>query len=207
MRFKGKVKNLIIGCIMNKSINKNIILGLIFLMLSLNLASQESYIKDRWDVKIGYSMPNVPYWVDFINKYPFNQWNLSLEGNYGFSECFTGGLYVGFSDMTYYKIWLAPDSIQYIGEWNYAKVFSYGVKINFHILPIFIKNNDFRFDLYLTGRVGGYYFNKNKFEYNTGVGFAFYPGKHFGFYTEYSYGNYMMNTMSLRGGIVIKFNQ
>jgi hypothetical protein len=81
-------------------------------------------------------------------------------------------------------------------------------------LPFFIKENDFRFDLYISGKYGGMYFNTddnyyyhgNESEYGIGGGLSFYFTKHLGLYIEYTYGKYFFNDNDkLRYGITFKF--
>jgi len=166
---------------------------------------EESYIKDRWDIKFGYAMPRTRYPVDFIRKFFDRQWHLTLETNYGFSKYLTGGVYFGFSNMNYWDYTLNPNSLS--GEVIYSndKIYNYGARVNYHIMPMLRKAKDSKIDLYLTAKAGGYYFKQNRFEYNAGLGFAYYPKNHFGFYAEYTYGNFMINSFSGRGGISYKF--
>ncbi len=99
---------------------------------------------------------------------------------------------------------IVQQDIIHIFEAN-GKIFSYSAKLNYHILPMIRKHKNSKIDLYVTSKIGGYHFKKNKFEYNAGLGLAYYPKNHFGFYTEYTYGNFMINSFSARGGISYKF--
>ena len=203
MMYKGKIENMTNGCFMNKSITKNIILSLLFLIISLNMVSQKSYIKDRWDVKVGYARPIMLIFDSpFYSMEYYRHGNTNLEGNYGITESLTIGAYIGYS-----KLWVLDSiDVNNIIPKTYHTPFM-GLKTNVHIFPLFIKHNDFRFDLYLTGKAGAYYHQDFIFEYCAGAGFAFYPWKHIGIYTEYTYGNLWLNNFYFRYGMVIKFNQ
>jgi hypothetical protein len=182
-----------------------IISGLVLFLIKISSA-QESYIKDRWDIKIGHAQPIVfkSYNSNFQHIFFARQPNTVLEVNYGISEYFTIGTYIGHAPMKrVFEDINIPNSFHVE---NY-QTFFLGAKTNFHIFPLFIKHNDFRFDLYLTGKAGGYYYLKPTFEYFVGAGFAFYPWKHLGVYTEYGYGNFMVNSEYFRFGISLKFNQ
>jgi len=194
------------GCIMNKTIFKYLSLICFIFIIESDLLSQESYIKDRWDIKIGYAQPIIykSYNTYFQRIFITRQLNTVVEANYGISECFTIGTYLGHAPMKYF--YEDSDNPIVLHRGNY-QAFFLGAKTNFHIFPLFIKHNDFRFDLYLTGKAGGYYYLKPIFEYFVGAGFAFYPWKHLGIYTEYGYGNFMVNSEYFRFGLVIKFNQ
>lgn len=166
---------------------------------------EESYIKDRWDIKFGFSMPRTGYYLGFHRKFSDRQWHLTLETNYGFSKSLTGGVYFGFTNMNFLDFSISPSTQIVTTIPSNEKIYNYGAKLNFHILPMIRKQKDSKIDLYLTAKAGGYYFKNNKFEYNAGAGLAYHPKNHFGFYAEYTYGNFMINSFSARGGISYKF--
>ncbi|HNQ68062.1 MAG TPA: hypothetical protein PKN32_06780 [Bacteroidales bacterium] len=191
---------------MNKTIFKYLsLIGFIFIIES-DLLSQESYIKDRWDIKIGHAQPIIykSYNTYFQRIFNTRQLNTVVEANYGITEYFTIGAYLGHSPIKY---WYEDSNDPNLNLLEIYQAFFLGAKTNFHIFPLFIKHNDFRFDLYLTGKAGGYYYRKAEFEYFVGAGFTFYPWKHVGVYTEYGYGNFMVNSEYFRFGLVLKFNQ
>jgi len=166
---------------------------------------QESYIKNRWDIKLGYALPQIGYYVHNYNLSSPNPNVFSLEGNYGFSKYFTGGLFFSYSDFEFTNYNFNYNT-QQLEWWNdNATLISYNAKVNFHILALIRKQKDSRFDFYATAKAGGYYFKKNNFEYNAGLGLAIFPGKHFGLYGEYTYGNLIRKSFNWRAGIVVKF--
>ncbi|NOZ45180.1 MAG: hypothetical protein GXO79_00205 [Chlorobi bacterium] len=82
---------------------------------------------------------------------------------------------------------------------KYSNTPYYGLNLNYHLLPYLIKADDFRFDLYLTGKFGGHYIfssenyapeNGNIFDYKIGCGISFYLWKHIGFFTEIGLANF-----------------
>ena len=86
----------------------------------------------------------------------------------------------------------------------------YGVNCNYQLIPLLVKEDDIRFDLYITGKLGGVYgsyFQKKSFaEYRIGGGFSFYLLKHIGLFTEYSYGKFnLLNSKIFRFGLTMKF--
>ena len=164
-----------------------------------------SYIKNRWDVKLGYTILAPIHFLRmrFIIQTPFVY---SLETNYGFSNYITGGIYLGYSQIHYQY----NQFNEITEEWEdirfNEKAFSYNTKANIHILPIVRKQSHSKIDLYATIKAGGYYFCKiNSFEYNAGLGFAFYPKNHLGLYVEWNYGNYLGNSFNVCGGLAFKF--
>ena len=93
----------------------------------------------------------------------------------------------------------------------------YGLKANAQLLPILFKEGDFRFDLYLSGKAGGYYcpgksdeiYNGAYWQYFLGGGIVYYPFKHLGLFVEYGFENKsLINSLNhdvLNFGISYKF--
>jgi hypothetical protein len=166
---------------------------------------QESYIKDRLNVKAGYSQIRTSR--SNGNK-ALTVGNYNIEANYGILNNLETGLYAGYSKFNILTnptgTWISKDyTIPY-----------YGINCNFHILPFLVKGDDFRFDLYLAGKVGGLYFTTpagsnphgHTSEYGIGAGVCFYLWKHLGLFSEYSYGNYYFNdNENFRFGLTFKF--
>ena len=174
-------------------------------------ASAQNYsLAGRWNMKLGYS--SFPKQRAYHSYMAF----LRLEANYGFSKFIEGGAYIGTGGF---------DNNPY-NSFNIKLMPVYGLNANFHVLPFIMHKDDFRFDLYVTTKIGGNYCNtkdvsfrtkKNLLEYGIGIGTAFYISKKFGFFAEYSYGNfdytelkyifyqYTIPPTKLRYGLTMKF--
>jgi hypothetical protein len=181
-----------------------------------DLLAQYSYINKRWNIKLGYARY---YAGNHVGRHFYifddgNTGNYRIEANYGTLNFIESGAYFGYSKFTYLRE-IVPDSFNtggYSVEDN--NTFFYGIGINLHILPFLIKADDFRFDLYLTAKLGGFYFTKptdysiygHPIELLFGGGLSFYPGKHIGLFMEYCYGKYPYgDKTNLRYGLTFKF--
>jgi hypothetical protein len=178
---------------------------LIFIITAflINIFAQSSYIKDRINAKVSFS------------KYPWMGQNQLLarftpcfetEVNYGLLNFLEIGAYIGYSQ---YQLVVFKENTYEISN-GYRSLSFYGLNANFHLLPLVIKDYGSRFELYLSSKVGGYYFwnasyeypkTKNHFDYGIYGGIVVYPGKHWGMFVEYGYGN---NT-NWRTGLSLKF--
>jgi hypothetical protein len=190
------------------TIKKVLLVISIIIILSANAFSQNnSYIKNRWNFKAGYSRYVTGIRINNKNE---TIGNLRLACNYGVTNLIETGIYIGYSNF------------EFITDTSYKqeKYFTpfYGINVNFHLLPLIIKADDFRFDLYITGKFGGRYFTTpdncywhgHYSEYGIGSGFSFYFLEHFGFYAEYCLGKFhfreaIKDITKLRYGLTIKF--
>lgn len=174
-----------------------------------NVSGQDSYIKNRLNVKAGYlkysdtefrfiSPSNTS--SDFHVKNEVG--HLRFTVNYKFNNVIEAGTYIGYSPYKTY-IFSRFDSLTgtplYSVAYSKSKSIMYGVNSNIHILPFFIKKDKFRFDVYCSIQLGGIHLfeptggintKSNYFEYGVFGGLAFYPFKHLGVFTEYGYGKY-----------------
>ena len=128
------------------------------------------------------------------------------EVNYGVLNFLEIGAYLGYSQ--YQQLAFVENSN--VLKIVYSPLPFYGINANFHLLPFVVKNDDFWLDLYLSSKVGGYYFwngsnvhgsKKSNFDYGIYGGVAAYPGNHWGLFFEYGHGN---NT-NWRTGLSLKF--
>ena len=123
--------------------SKLLITWLLCLICAISASAQNSFIKGRWNGKLGYY------------NYPKRDNNgsssitptLRLEANYGFPKYIEAGAYFGFG-IPESMIFTYTDSTT-TGVGNFTFMPFYGIDVNFHILPLFIEKNDFRFDLYV----------------------------------------------------------
>lgn len=150
--------------------------------------SQNNMIENRINTKLGLSF--YPPLSNADNRTA----NFRIETNYGVLKFLEAGAYLGYS-----RVKTIEPIINSVRHIRYTHSPFYGITANFHILPFFFKKNNFRFDYYLTGKLGGnYYFTTegafpeqgHHSEYAVGMGGAFYPWKHLGLFVEYCYGKY-----------------
>jgi hypothetical protein len=188
-------------------LKKTFPLLLLFSLYSLIIFGQDSYIRNRWNFKTGYSQ----YITNrSINNKSIIVGNLRLEANYGITNFIEAGIYIGYSRIESSKINWADTTIML----NKCFTPFYGINCNLHLLPLLVKKDNFRFDLYVSGKLGGLYFvsplgyypHGHSAEYGIGGGLSFYLGKHWGFYSEYCFGKYFFKDNSnLRYGLTFKF--
>jgi hypothetical protein len=129
-----------------------------FIVLS-PVAAQQYSIKDRWNVKFGYSTyPDLGQ--SFGNAKSMSP-SFIIESNYGLLDFLEIGGYMGYSSIE------TSSSIMNSGFFNvnHRNVIFYGLKPNFHFLPFLIRSEKFRFDLYLSGKFGGFYRFSEEKEY------------------------------------------
>jgi hypothetical protein len=233
-----KEKNIIkLKCMKKlKTINRLSILFLIECVLSLSVYAQDNTecikilnpkysIKNRWNIKASYSLYNT---IHDIGSFHWEKSNTRLEANYGFNSCLEAGIYGGVQ--LFHGIKIVNEDIKLIT----GTASTFGVEINFHLLPLFVQNPDSPWELYLTAKYGGILFTykggnttmidgtpiylptktKYEHEYSIGVGGGVYFWKIFGLYAEFSLGQfYSLPTYDdkvnipckLRGGFAFKF--
>src|SRR5450759_3745519 len=163
---------------------------------------QESYIKNRVNFKTGYSRYATNRSVISNGKLKaLTVGNYRIEANYGISNLIETGIYIGYSKFDSFRINWADTSFNF----KACSTPFYGINCNFHLLPLLIKEDDFRFDLYLSGKFGGLFFASpagffptgSAFEYGIGGGLSFYIWKHLGVYAEYAYGTVSYTHLTL----------
>ena len=145
------------------------IVYIILLCFSVNLAGQNLSVKGRWNIKASYA----PYKEFHENYDPFffiegsklfddrrfaRQPNLRIELNYGVLNWLETGVYLGFMMYRYLPwptdFWFTPDKLKYA----YAPTF--GLNVNVHLLPFFVKKQKCIWDFYIPVRYGGCYLTK-----------------------------------------------
>lgn len=191
-------------------LEKIIILLLLGAVTGIKVFGQDSYIKNRWNIKAGYTRYKTG---SYIGNNEETTGNYRIEVNYGFSNYIETGAYFGGSRFEYYQ---PIDSMSFIPKGYFVPF--YGGNCNFHLLPFLIDKENFRFDLYITGKFGGFVIKDkrsgdsfHRVEYALGTGACFYLWKHVGLYSEYCYGNYLFSEDSFiahtkfRYGLTLKF--
>lgn len=157
------------------------------------LNAQDSYIKDRWNIKLGYQ--SIQSLAEKIHS-PYLSLNYGIHNNLecGISSWYTFSSSNGIT---------SNQSINTLAN------------VNFHILPfIFKESKEFRFDFYLNGNVGlamiffniqGYNNTAYSELFGIGAGLSFYLLDNFGVFAEYNYGKYYFTNNLFRYGLSIKF--
>jgi hypothetical protein len=142
-----------------------------------------SGIKDRWNIKAGYSFLLTGNHISFD---PFKHKRYNFELNHGFLKNIEGGIYGGYSSIKLLEI--SGTS----GRWHTRDAFFYGLNCNFHLLPYLIKKDDLRLDLYITGKIGAITIERFKSfeEHCLGGGATVYLWKHLGIFGEYNVGKF-----------------
>lgn len=181
-----------------------IVLALTFSFMTVS--AKDSYIKNRWSIKVGFTGYPGLYVSNSGMKETYG--NYRLEANCGILNFLEIGGYLGYSRLSSYL----PVTGPFISENQNTPFF--GVNINLQLLPFIVKSPDFRFDLYLLGRYGGVYYSSPEnyypykgflFQYQHGIGMAFYLWKHIGIFGEYSFGVLAKPAGNVRGGLTFKF--
>ncbi|MDA3930505.1 MAG: hypothetical protein PF541_16270 [Prolixibacteraceae bacterium] len=193
---------------MNNNLKRSILaltLIITFLIKSSDTVKAQQYtIKDRFNVKLAYSKyPQLGFtWHGSDEITP----SFQTELNYGLLNYMEIGPYVGYGTFKANDI----SSTGNYGAILKSNALFYGMNTNVHFFPFLVKSENFRFDLYLSGKLGGFYrlteegmFPERGHEWDYGVyaGAAFYFSRHWGIYGEYGYGNYT----NARFGLSFKF--
>lgn len=184
--------------------NSKKIMGLLLLaVFAVSAQAQDSYIKGRWNAKLGYSNS---FKMDYLSSKKIFNPMLQIEGNYGLTEYLYGGVDLGYSPSAF------SSSDGGVSQES-GNALTYGIHTELHVLPLLIKDKRLRVDFYLKGKVGGYRltssyilvpldFDKNGsgsieikptvrsgFDYGASAGLAFYVTQHLGIYGEYGLGD------------------
>ena len=119
---------------------------------------------------------------------------VTIGVNFGLTKHLEAGVYAGYGSI--------QNQNEYHGSTShpleYVATPSYGLNLNYHILPFWIQSPDYRLAIYVTGKAGLRHVTKRIpdtlngtfSEISFGGGAAFYVFKRFGILGEYSFGNY-----------------
>ena len=199
---------------------KIITISLFFIAtLNIDTIGQTYSIKNRWNTKLSlsYNRINAPngnphILFDNIPAHPIQAMlNVRTECNYGVLNWLELGGYIGYT--RYVNI------IKQLED-NFKKSFAptFGVNVNVHLLPFWVKNKNCRWELYLTAKYGGTYLinyhpfvssgfiwdsktglqeieiaeNPKRYRdiFGAGIGGGVYFWNLFGLYTEFMVGKY-----------------
>lgn len=184
-----------------------------FFLYGKKVFCQNEVTPDKWNCKIGYSQ------YGFLGTLAAIQDNKTFtpvfkaQFNYIFLKYLDAGLYSGYTVIkseTEPVIISETPPIAYECSIVNSNVLFYGLNANFHIIPLLFSNKTYPFDIYVSGKYGGFYkyTEKNGYperghtpDYGIFIGASINLGKHFGLFGEYGYGN---NT-NFYCGVNIKF--
>ena len=187
-----------------------VVLSIMVMPLINNAYCQESFNKGRWRGKIGYARYYNGGLKNGTKK--TRDSNIRLEVNYGKTDYIEAGIYFG--GFTTDVLSQYSDGSYYIED---KSVLSYGINTYFQLIPFFIKDDNIKIDLYLSGKYGfrsmiaptSHYKGKVNPEYGIGCGVAYYPWRHIGLYVECGFGKYEYGSYSdrfeSRYGLSFKF--
>jgi len=158
-----------------KSPMKKFTLLTMAILLTLVSYSQTTELSQLWKVK-----------ASFYKAESKSIQNLSifeLEGNYKIKRTLEIGLFTGYGKSN----WLGYSNI-------YQNIVNVGINTNFQLLPIFIKANNLKPEIYVLFKIGYAYTNTNASTYSdinksqmiwgSFLGFAYHFGKHIGLFVE-----------------------
>jgi len=132
-------------------------------LFSFHLAGQTLSVKGRWNIKAGYSLYKLTTVTDRLLEFDWDKtsemykrkWNVRVEVNYGVFKWLEAGIYIGLMGYEY-----MPPPYGYLPNYPDAVAPTFGVNVNFHILPFFVKNPKCKWDFYVPLKYGGNYIPK-----------------------------------------------
>ena len=145
-----------------------LLLAILVVACSFMGNAQNYTVKNRWNTKIGYSRNQIKgkdspiAWPDAWGDIPWinkRASNFRIELNYGVLNWLEVGIYGGFTHYIAEKIIIEGDSII---EWTKESALAptFGINVNFHLLPLFVKKEKCRWEWYITAKYGGAFFSK-----------------------------------------------
>jgi hypothetical protein len=160
------------------------------------------------DVKLGFQkypwMGDIPYFGrEQLNYTPVGYFeanyrvfnNIDIGANFGFS------LYKNADFCELEQAMKGEGAYPVLTPLSLKPLLNYGINLNIFLLPMIFQSDLRIIDLYVSSKIGGIYFSgRNKevvfferslFDYGIYGGVAVFPFKHWGFYYEYGYGNYI----------------
>lgn len=165
------------------------------LFSSVNILSAQSSSKtNNWNVSLSYanSMGKTATKNTTVNMPAYY-----LDVNKRFSPLIELGSYGGLGLMTLYK---DDDKVEAY------RMANYGVKMNFHIMPLFVENRNDKWDLYLTSLLGIMETNEERYvEYGAGFGVSYHVNSSVSVFSEVVFGNFKDSVVRFRFGVNAEF--
>ena len=143
-------------------INYRLIILVVLVSFSISATGQDLSVKGRWNVKAGYSLYKLTTvtnrlitfdWTESSIRYK-RKWNVRVEANYGVLKWLETGIYIGLMGYEYENFY------SYYDDERNAVGPTFGVNVNIHLLPFFVKNSKCKWDFYIPLKYGGNYIPK-----------------------------------------------
>jgi hypothetical protein len=193
---------------MNNSF-KSIAIIAILLLMAVPTMAQDSYLKNRWNLKLAGSPK---FQIDGKEQFAF----LLTEVHYGILNNFELGVALGMERTRVANLKPGASNPPTMDDYynvDYTMPI-YDLNLNYHLLPYLVKDKKSKFDLYFSGRIGGKYIKSDAndqsffWNYYLGGGLAWYFTRNVGIYTEYGKQYSLSSDYTKRGfrfGIGVKF--
>lgn len=196
---------------------KTIALVLLTFAVTLTQAQEvKDYLYKRTNIKIGHT--TTPEYTNIIKDFTLG--NFRFDVNHGISKFIELGGYFGYSrfgNVQHLVEFDPTDDTTWGVNFIYSDAYSYGTIVNFHILPFIVQNNEPRFDIYISAKLGGLsliapeksVWKGHSLDFGAYAGLSVYITRHWGAFVEYGVNNtplvYTRYEGCLRYGITIKF--
>ncbi|MFC0877813.1 hypothetical protein ACE01N_14540 [Saccharicrinis sp. FJH2] len=188
---------------------KTKIILIILSCISLNIIAQETDFQ-KLNLKMYYSP--ILYGKNPRRNFYYNLWG--INPNFRMTELWEVGCYANYTRINVLTEYTFDEETGTgYGIGTLSPVLFFGLNGNFHVLPLFMNTRNFRYDLYLTGKIGGFHVAEQNVsyskainpEYSIGAGFSVNLSKHFGIFAEYDYGKFITYNHRWEYGIEIMF--
>jgi len=134
----------------------------------LSAENQHLSVKDRWNIKLGYTLYKTFISAPKLFYFKSDDWgdtykrksNVRLELNYGILKWLEVGGYIGFMNYEYLTLEIWEANEDYHPNYPDAFALTFGISANIQILPLFKKKPNCKWDFYIPVRYGGCYMSK-----------------------------------------------
>lgn len=200
----------------------SLFIGLIFLLLVESVAAKQNDDSERITMKLNASLVNAePYKYEnkIVQTRYKPQFGITLQ--YEVFKNFDAGIYFAYSNIGHllsYDIEVVDGLVvSEYAESVRSRALYYGLNFNYHLLPLLLKKNNLRFDIYPIANLGlvsrswgepdGTAFKIDPFlEYHVGLGLGYKFTRRFGLFGEYTMGRFYNEGKSKATlGFLLKF--
>ncbi len=202
--------------------------GLFSMKLIAQTKQNNNLFSNKIELKLGYSNVNsrqiIPDYASntaslqeiLIKKNP----QFNFEGLYSINKIFSLGAYFGYSNGTFISNKITESGVDYISATRdkFGKSIFYGIESNIQLVPLFLKSENLRFNVYCPIRIGLVsqqitsmetnlkVWDKPVVEFGAGLGLSYYFTKNIGVFGEYQLGHFYNNrNAQWKVGLAVKF--